>query len=253
VHGVAPNELLVVSVSRLSPDLKLDALVRAIDAVNLLAGRFPLKLILVGDGPARKALETRANLVNHRHGRKVISMPGFEYDPRVAYAAADLVVGMGSSALRGLSIGRPVIVQGEQAFSEVFEPATVELFLEQGFYGLADGHQGVARLAAQMERLLSDPMLRVELGRFGRKVVSERFSLARAVGRQLEIYQQVLANPPRRNPVDAARSARLALMVEVANHFPKRKRAHKEREERILAAASSGPWPPPDVGFQFGQ
>ena len=66
-------------------------------------------------------------------------------------AAADLVLGMGSSALRALAIARPLIVQGELGFSEVFEPATSEMFMRQGFYGLGDGSAGSDRLAAQIE------------------------------------------------------------------------------------------------------
>ena len=124
-HHVSDEEFLIVSVSRLALDLKLDALVRAIDAVDLLASAHPLKLVLVGDGPARDALEMRANAVNSRIGREVVLLPGAEMDPRSAYAAADLVVGMGSSALRAMAIGRPLIVQGEKAFSEIFEPETV--------------------------------------------------------------------------------------------------------------------------------
>ncbi len=250
-HGVSADDFLVVSVSRLALDLKLDALVRALDAVDLLAGQYPLKLVLVGDGPAREALDSRAKAVNLRHGRDVVLLPGAEMDPRPAYAAADLVVGMGSSALRALAIGRPLIVQGEKAFSEIFEPKSYDLFLKQGFYGLSDASIGAHRLARQIEELLLDPDRRSRLGSYGRQVVTERFSLKRAIDLQLDIYQQVLANPPRRSIADAARSARLALMLEFANHDPARKRSKKIRELAILSAARSGRWPP--EAAEYGQ
>jgi len=243
-HNASTDDFLIVSVSRLALDLKLDALVRAIDAVDLLAGSHPLKLVLVGDGPAREALETRAKAVNLRHGREVVLLPGAEMDPRAAYAAADLVVGMGSSALRALAIGRPLIVQGEEAFSEIFEPKTLSLFLKQGFYGLGDGWPGAQRLARQIEELVVDAARRIELGAFGRQVVTNRFSLQRAIDLQLDIYRQVLTNPPRRRLADAVRSARLALMLEFANHDPARKRSKKARELALLTAARSGRWPP---------
>lgn len=243
-HCASEDELLIVSVSRLALDLKLDALVRAIDAVDLLAGSYPVKLVLVGDGPARDALKTRAKAANLRHGRDVVLLPGAEMDPRSAYAAADLVVGMGSSALRALAIGRPLIVQGEEAFSEIFEPRTYDLFLKQGFYGLSDGSPGAQRLARQIEELVLDPARRNDLGVFGRKMVTERFSLKRAIDLQLDIYQHVLANPPRRKLTHAVRSARLALMLEFANHAPSRKRRRNIRELAVLAAARSGRWPP---------
>lgn len=243
-HQVADDEFLIVSVSRLALDLKLDALVRAIDAVDSLASRHPLKLVLVGDGPARDALEMRAKAVNARHGRDVVLLSGADMDPRSAYAAADLVVGMGSSALRALAIGRPLIVQGEDAFSEIFEPATYDLFLKQGFYGLGDKKPGAEQLARQIEELVADAARRAELGIFGRQVVTERYSLQRAIDLQLDIYSRVLDNPVRRSVSDAVRSARLALILEYANHDPARKRNRRARESAILAAARSGDWPP---------
>ncbi|MBP1887304.1 glycosyltransferase involved in cell wall biosynthesis [Ensifer mexicanus] len=243
-HGVADNEFLVVSVSRLAIDLKLDALVRAIDAVDMLAGSYPLRLILLGDGPAREALTARAAVVNRRHEREVVVLPGADLDPRSAYAAADLVIGMGSSALRALAIARPLIVQGEQAFSEIFEPSTFDLFLRQGFYGLADGAAGAGRLAAQMEELIRDPARRAALGRFGREMVTKRFGLQRAARIQLDVYDRVLANPPLCRFVEALHSARLSLMLEIVNHDPFRKRAKGSREQEILLTVRSGSWPP---------
>jgi glycosyltransferase involved in cell wall biosynthesis len=242
--GVGDDELLVVTVSRLAITLKLDALIRAIDAVDRLAGHFKVRLAVVGGGPAYDALRARAALVNARWRREIVLLPGPTFDPRPAYAAADVVVGMGSSALRGLAIGRPLVVQGEAAFSEVFEPATLPTFLRQGFYGLADGAPGAERLAAQLAGLLGDPPRRRALGRFGREVVIERFSLKRAVKLQLDIYRQVCALPNRRHPLDALRSAKLAIKLEIDNHNPRRKREARHRREMLLAAAGAGAWPP---------
>jgi glycosyltransferase involved in cell wall biosynthesis len=243
-HQVSDDELLVASVSRLALDLKLDSLVRAIDAADLLATRYKLRLILVGDGCARDALADRAGAVNTRHGREVISLPGAMLDPRAAYAAADVVVAMGSSAMRAMAIGRPLIVQGELGFSRIFEPASYDYFLDEGFYGLADNAPGGARLAEQIESLLVDSPRRTALGAFGHKVVSERFSLQRAADIHLDIYREITAAPPPRNVGDALRSARLAMMVEVANHDPRRKAARRRRESIALEAVRSGPWPP---------
>jgi glycosyltransferase involved in cell wall biosynthesis len=247
LHKVKDTELLVVTVSRLALDLKLDALVRAIDAVGALAERYPVRLILVGDGPARQALEVRAKMVNAARGREVITFHGADLDPRGAYAAADVVLGMGSSALRAMAMGRPLIVQGEQAFSDVFEPATQDQFLWQGFYGLGDLRKGTERLAAQIERLLQDKALRERLGEFGRRVVCERFSLRRALDLQLDIYREVMAGKSGWKISEAARSAWLALQLEIHNHDPRRKHASKSLQQTILAAAKSGSWPPADL------
>ena len=117
--------------------------------------------------------------------------------------------------------------------------------MQQGFYGLGDSKPGAQQLARQIEDLVVDAARRTKLGMFGRQVVTERYSLQRAIDLQLDIYRQVLANPSKRSlKVDAARSARLALMLEYANHDPARKRNKRARESALLAAARSGRWPP---------
>lgn len=243
-HGIADEDFLIVSVSRHALDLKLDSLVRAIDAVDMIGGRHRVVLALVGDGPARAALEERAEAVNHRLGRRAIILCGQLLDPRGAYAAADLVVAMGSSALRTLAIGRPLIVQGERAFSEVFEPPTLTMFLNQGFYGLADDAPGADRLAAQIERLVLDADLRRHLAEYGREVVVERFSLERALALQLEIYREVVATRLEKHIGEAVMSALRALAVEIDNHNPLAKRRKRREALSLLSAARSGRWPP---------
>jgi glycosyltransferase involved in cell wall biosynthesis len=236
--GVEDERMLVVTVSRLAIDLKLDALVQAIDAADVLAGRLPVRLAIVGGGPAAAALEGRAAEVNRRWGRDVVSFLGAMSDPRPAYAAADVVVGMGSSALRALSIGRPVVVQGEEGFSKPFVPETLPYFLRHGFWGRAEEGWTVGRFAEQLQVLLADPIRRVELGAFGRRTVEARFSLSRAVARQLDIYDEVLVGGKRRRPADAATAAGRAVRLELDNHDPRRKRARLRAEQSLLSAAS---------------
>ena len=98
-YGISSNDVLLVTVSRLDPWMKGDSLRRTIDAVkcrNIL----PLRLIIVGDGPARAELESLSKNVNAVLRREAVTLAGEWVDPRPAYAAADIVVGMGGSALR---------------------------------------------------------------------------------------------------------------------------------------------------------
>jgi len=236
-HGVPDEGMLVVTVSRLAVGLKLDALVRAIDAVETVSSRLPIHLVVVGGGEAEGVLRARARDVNRRRKRELVRFAGPLRDPRVAYAAADVVLGMGSSALRALSIGRAVIVQGERGFSKTFGPETLGYFLLNGFWGTGDDPRDSDRLARQLQSLLNDPARRAELGAFGRSVVEHRFSLGRAVARQLEIYEQVLALRRQSRPVAVAGAAGRALRLEVRNHDPRRKRIEHQAERSLLAAA----------------
>jgi glycosyltransferase involved in cell wall biosynthesis len=232
------GSLLIVTVSRLAIDLKLDALVEAIDAIDLLAGRLPVRLAIVGGGPAAAALQARGEEVNRRHGSEIVRFLGPMDDPRSAYAGADVVVGMGSSALRALSIGRPVVVQGEQGFSKPFTPETLPYFLNNGFYGRAERGWTVERFADQLHDLLADSSRRAALGAFGRRIVVERFSLSRALARQLDIYDAVLARGRSTSPADAARAAGRAVRLEIDAHDPRRKRTRRRGEQSLLSAAS---------------
>lgn len=239
-YGIRPDDSLVVTVSRLAIDLKLDALVDAIDAIDHLALSRPVRLIIVGDGKAAPHLRSRSAEVNKRHNREVVTLAGATLDPRSAYAAADVVVGMGSSALRALAHGKPVVVQGERGFSAPFDANHEDLFLRQGFYGLGDGAPGGARLAKHIAVLLSDHQLRATLGARGREIVIARFSLSTATTRLIRIYEETIASRLPRTALltDAARSMWLAAGIEIHNHMPSHKRAQAKSELHRLATAS---------------
>jgi L-malate glycosyltransferase len=242
-HGVEEDELLVVTVSRLALELKLDALVEAIDAADALAAELPLTLLLVGDGPAGASLRARAEHVNRRWGREVVKFTGALNDPRPAYAAADLVLGMGSSSLRAMAMEKPVVVQGERGFSKVFEPSAYGYFAHNGFWGLGSGGPDAARLIGQMRELLIDAARREELARYGRAIVAERFSLERGNRFQLGVYEVVASARRRRKWGEAAIAAGRALRLELDNHDPRTKRARGASEAARLAAAAEAPLP----------
>jgi glycosyltransferase involved in cell wall biosynthesis len=184
----------VVVICRLVKELKLEGLLTAIDVVARLVREQPVRLIIVGDGEARDQVEERAAKANAQAGRRAIVLTGQLLDPRPAYAAADIMLGMGSSALRALAFARPLVVQGERGFWELLTPDTCAIFLEQGWYGVGDGADGVERLTAILRQLLADARLRETLGAYGRKLVDERFSLQRAARIQEEIYRDAVAN-----------------------------------------------------------
>ncbi len=138
-----PARPTIVVVSRLAAELKREGIERAIDAVEQLdsAGSGP-QLLVVGDGPDRARIDDRARAVNGRLGGPRVVLAGELLDPRPAYALADVVLGMGGSALRAMAFAKPLVVLGERGFSEVLEPHTWEQFLWSGFFGIGDGDVG---------------------------------------------------------------------------------------------------------------
>lgn len=197
-HGIAPEETLVVVVSRLAQELKKEGLVTAATVVGELAAERDVRLMIVGDGPARGELETLAATLAAGAPRPPVVLTGEMGDPRLAYAAADVALGMGSSALRAMAFGTPVIVQGEEGFWRTLRPDTLDQFLWTGWYGVGPGQEsGADALRAEILPLLLDPGLRARLGAFSADVVRGRFSLGHAAQRQVQQYSSALQTGPR--------------------------------------------------------
>jgi len=167
-----------------------------VDAVRLLGRELSLRFIIVGDGVARAELQAKADSVNTALGRPVVLLAGEMLDPRAAYSAADVIVGMGGSALRGMAFGKPVIVVGEEGFSAPFTPKTAAMFLHGGLYGRGTGDPGNARLAAHIREFALRPEQLPALGQAARRFVVEHFSIETVAG-QLE---KMLSAASRRRP-----------------------------------------------------
>jgi glycosyltransferase involved in cell wall biosynthesis len=197
--GVAPGEVLIVMVSRLASTLKLEGLLTACQAMGEIAtsARRRVRLLIVGDGPVRDQVATAADAANARAGSDVVVLGGEMVDPRPAYAAADIVIGMGGSALRGLAFGKPLVVIGEQGFSEILTDDSLGLFLQRGWYGTGPGSlgAGVPALQRALEALIASPDLRRTLSGSSRQLVVDRFSLRRAAQLQEKEYYAAVHQP----------------------------------------------------------
>jgi glycosyltransferase involved in cell wall biosynthesis len=231
--GIGASEFVIALVSRLDVRLKLDGLVDAFNAMERL-GRAPFRLLVVGDGPARAMLARRAAQVNAGCGREAVTLLGHMADPRPAYRAADVVIGMGTSLLRGMAMAKPCVLVGERGLVDIVQPGTVDPYLRQGFWGVGEGEGGATRLANALTHLLAAPEpVRRDLGEFGRRLVNERFGLERAVGDLEDIYRDVFAwcAPSRQIYADAVTSLARVAAFKLQHRLPSRRRA----ERRALA------------------
>ncbi|WP_406280276.1 glycosyltransferase family 4 protein [Embleya sp. NBC_00896] len=198
-HGLLKPAPTVVLVSRLAKHLKQEHLERTMDAVARLSAELTgLRLVLVGGGSIERELQARAARLNGDLGRRAIVLTGGMADPRPAYALADVVVGMGSSALRGMAFGKPTVVVGEEGFSRPVTPETIGDFDGLGFYGRGAGRVPVERdpLVGQLTALLGDQAERERIGTWSLDLVHERFALDRHALRLVEWYEQARAERP---------------------------------------------------------
>jgi glycosyltransferase involved in cell wall biosynthesis len=207
-HGLAGDGITIVQVGRLVRWLKGESLRRSVAAVRQLGRELPLQLVLVGDGDAREEVQRLADDVNTELGRRAIVLTGALVDPRPAYAAADLVVGMGTSALRGMAFAKPVIVVGEGGFANRFDEDSAAWFLHHGIFGRGAGDGGDP-LVGHLRRVVAEPGRWPELGALGRRFVVEHFGLEVGAAHLMDAFA---AAQRRRAPLlpvlaDGARSA----------------------------------------------
>lgn len=243
--GLSPEETVVVAVSRLEFEMKLEGLRTAVDAIALLDAGQQWRLVVVGGGPAQAELARCADNVNRLSGRETVLVTGPIVDPRPAIAAADIVLGQGGSALRGMAHAKPTIVLGEQGFSELVAPETIERFLDGGYMGTGGPGPQPERLGSQLA-LLADGARREELGRFARKIVCERYSLEAAATAVEGMYRNLLSSPVHRGRLlpEAVRTAAWVGTINLKqNHLRVRRPAEYSLAVRHPAPMSgpSGP------------
>ena len=93
------------------------------------------------------------------------------------------IEGMPITVLEAMAHGKPVVATAVGGTAEV---------VVDGETGLLVPPRDPGRLAAAIDRLLSDPELARRLGEAGRARVAERFSAETMAGRVLEIYDEVV-------------------------------------------------------------
>jgi L-malate glycosyltransferase len=197
-YGIKPGEITLVTVSRLVSWMKAESLCNTIRVVGALGRDLPLRFIIVGDGTARAELERLASDTNSELGRKAVILTGAQLDPRPAYAAADIVVGMGGSALRGMAFGKPVVIVGEQGFSAPFNRETAQGFYYKGIYGIGSGSRGgYERLLVHIRTLADRPGLLDDLGQLSRQFVLDHFSIEQVSTRLSDFCKTAVSLAPR--------------------------------------------------------
>ena len=190
--GLPEQGLVIAIVSRLR-GFKLESARTAIAAMERTASAADRCLVIAGDGDGADDLRAQAAAVNERVGRRAVVMLGEVADPRPVYAASDVVIGMGGSALRALAFGKALVVVGAAGYSELFTPETSGEFLVQGFWGLGDGDHRPDRLEKLLDAVAT-PATRRELGEFGTRFV-QRFALPAAAQRVEAVLRSAMESP----------------------------------------------------------
>ena len=162
--GAGDDDVIVLSVARLGPEKGLDTLVRAVAG----AGDSRLRLVLVGDGPERLAVEELARELGVR-----LHLAGDLPAEAVAeaYAAADAFALLSSRETWGVVVneaaasGLPLVLSDRVG-------AAADL-VREGENGFVVAASDAESAAAAFKKLADDPELRRAMGAGSRELVRE--------------------------------------------------------------------------------
>jgi glycosyltransferase involved in cell wall biosynthesis len=220
--GVDQQALVVSLVTRLAPELKLEGILTAITVVSRLAEKLPVKLVITGDGPARAEVDSAAARANAGPTGPVVIVTGSLADPRVVYDAADVVLGMGGSALRAMAFGKPLVVQGERGYWRLLDPGSLPEFLENGWFGVGDTPaSGESTLREILNELLTDGERRASLGGFSLRT-SELFDVTRSAEKLEDFYTEIIDTAVAARPVTFIRPYLAAARYDFARKVKRR-------------------------------
>jgi glycosyltransferase involved in cell wall biosynthesis len=182
-----PSDARLIGVAgRLVPESRTKDLIWAADLLRVLHDN--LRVLIIGDGPLRSALEEYARLVSdleHVHflgDRADVQriMPHFD----VLWSGGENV-GLSPAILEAMAAGVPVIASDT--------PTNRELVVEKetGYLIPLGTRSGRAARARHTDHIFSDPQLAARLGDAAQKRVAERFCPERMVQWHEELYTKV--------------------------------------------------------------
>jgi len=183
--GVGPETCVVGSVGRLA---QVKDFGTAIEAVARLVheGR-DAHLLLVGDGPERRALGEQAETCGIARRVHLVGEQG-RVGPWLAamdvYVNSSLSEGMSLSILEGMSAGLPLVVTGVGENAALLGP-------DSGG-GLVVPPGSPQRLAAALRQLAGDPALRRRLGTAARRRYGRHYTVERMVSGYETLYRSVV-------------------------------------------------------------
>jgi glycosyltransferase involved in cell wall biosynthesis len=177
-----------VFVGRLAPEKGLDTLIDAWPAVR--AAYPQARLILIGEGPQRAALEAMVAARGLALGPgQAIELPGAAPDPIAALRDADLFVlpsreeGMSIALLEAMALGVPTVATSIPGNRRLIGDH------EHGRLAPSDDPEGLARVISEQ---WADFDRAVHMGRAARSRVEQEFSIRIVARKHLELFESLV-------------------------------------------------------------
>ncbi len=183
-HGIGGEEPVLLSVARLERNKGLHVLADALGSLRDL----PWRWVIVGDGPFRRAIETRV-AANGIRDRTIMAGRLDDRDLHAWYEAASAFVhptqyeGSSIVTLEAMAHRRAVVATTAGGLPDKVRPGDTGWLVPPG--------DAEALAAAVRSALVPGPKL-VTMGRAGRELAETEFSWARSAGRMLAVFHELL-------------------------------------------------------------
>lgn len=180
----APEGFVVACVGKLEERKGQDVLVEAL--ARLAGRRIDARLVLVGEGPARRELEDsarRLGVLEKVRFTGSITTVARELQAAHVLAVPSRIEGLPFTVLEGMAAGAAVVASALPGLEEVIVPDTTGLLLPPGQpEAWAEALAGLASDRARLKRL----------GEAGRARFLERYTLRRMVDETMAVYDGAL-------------------------------------------------------------
>lgn len=186
--GYGSNDFVIGTVGRLDPIKNLPLLLRAFSALRKKYGQ--LRLMIVGEGPARAEVEKLVRCLGLGSDVKLV---GFRSDAKRLIQAMDVFSmtsfseGTSMALLEAMSAGTPIAVTAVGGNSEI---------LASGENALLFGNDDTAGAIDALERLLTRSDLRAKIGKAAALLYKERFSFDAMISQYQSLYTELLGRGP---------------------------------------------------------
>jgi glycosyltransferase involved in cell wall biosynthesis len=184
--GFRADEIAIVNVGALTAEKGHALLIEAF--AKLRREMANCKLLIAGEGRLRARLEAQAREAGLG---SAIMFGGFVPDVDSVYTAGDLFIfpslqeGAGSSLLRAMAYGLPVLALAGGGVTEI---------IEDGGNGILVRQAGPADLAWAAKGILGDKELRERLSGAARETVASRYSADRMIDATARIFEELISN-----------------------------------------------------------
>lgn len=188
--GLRGDDVVLITVASLKPLKQIDVLLRA--AARLSQAGIPVRVVVVGDGSERAALESLAAQLGLAER---VWFAGLRDDVERLLQASDVFVlasrteAFPNVVLEAMATALPVVTTDVGSVREMVENGSSATVVPSG---------DEAALASAIERFASSTSERARFGERGREIVDARFRFEAMCAQREELFETLLSTPARR-------------------------------------------------------